>query len=433
MQKPQYFLQLLVMLLLVSCSPTTPILNITQIATATPTAQITSIPPTISTSLQATSLPLVESTRTNTVVPSLENNMEYQPLETLSELPPGISIPGTLVIRSDPDYLLNFADQTPQYIQDIRCLSASPNGQWLAYCKFTDDLPDGQLIVQDVNGNIQQQLPMEKNWQHFATSIWLDNEWLVFNVRGGSERILPVVVVNPFTGEQQEFPSKYPNIQPESLGPVSSVQFHFLYTSVVYHPSLKLAIYPEYTDEGFFVVLWDREAQQALARVKDLDEFLHVPRWSPDGSRFVVAVTVQTNDPGRAWIEEYFEVSQEGQVAQITHFADFFTHAQIGSASWSPDGWYLAFWLATNPSECGEGQHLAIMELRTRQITNTCIPGSEYYDAPNPVWSLDSQYLATVSFIPNENTFRMILVDIEQGWAAEIGENASPIGWLVSP
>lgn len=417
-----------------------------EVGEASPVPTPLTVLPTSTELLLPTKIPIPEKgeapslpTPTVTITPYVLDFIQYQPLEILPVLPLGTSISGRLVVAADPDYILDFADQSKRLFQDVYlCLSTSPNGQQLAYCKFTDNHPEGQLIVEDVRGNILAKLPIGEYSQYLGAR-WLDNETLVFNVHGGDAPVLSVGVVNPFTGEREEFPSDYPNIRPESLGPVNSINFHFLYTSVVYHPALNLAIYPEYTDEGFFVVLWDRLTHKALARVKDLDEFLHIPKWSPSGSRFVVAVAVQTNDPGRAWIEEYYEVGQDGQVTQLTQFGDGYLHSQIGNAGWSPDGQYLAFWLATDPSECGEGQHLAIMELKTRQITNTCILGSPYYDAPSPVWSLDSKYITTINYIPDEDMFRMILVDVKSGWVAQISEAApiggdsSPIGWLVSP
>jgi len=328
---------------------------------------------------------------------------------------------------------LNFAQQIQQEVlgKDL-CLSTSPDRKWLAYCQAAGDSPTGHwLIVESADGQQKAKIPLGENWLYFTTGNWLDNERLVFNLFPESEEELyPIVVVNPFTGEQKELKSVYPGIYTDK-SPGTGGGLHFVDSSVVYDPSLNLVIYPQrdVKEKSDFVVLWDRQASTALARIPEWGVFYHTPLWSPDMGQFVVAVTPNlkdTSDP----IGEWFSVNREGQVRQLTHFGDYFAEARIGRASWSPDGRYLAFWLDAKPSLCKD-QNLAVLVMETQQVINYCVPGSIYEGAPSPIWSPDSQYIAVENYY-EDNSSRVILVDIAQGWAAQIGEDAAPVGWLTT-
>jgi Tol biopolymer transport system component len=120
-------------------------------------------------------------------------------------------------------------------------------------------------------------------------------------------------------------------------------------------------------------------------------------------------------------------------VEQLTRFGDYFSSSEIGSSSnWSPDGQKLAFWIDLSPSPC-PGLRLAILDMTTKQVTNTCLPGTLQY-APPPIWSLDSRYILVMD--ATATPIKKILVDIENEQAFDITAlvgDSSPIGWLASP
>jgi hypothetical protein len=137
-------------------------------------------------------------------------------------------------------------------------------------------------------------------------------------------------------------------------------------------------------------------------------------------------------------IEDLFSLNQDGQVRQLTDFGAFFAEIHIVGISLSPDGTKIAFWLRARPSPYKERQ-LTVLDLATLQVTNYCIPGqSQDYVSPvwsSPIWSLDSRYLAALNqYEPNAG--RAILVDTQQGWAAQVAElipNGWPAGWMALP
>ena len=50
---------------------------------------------------------------------------------------------------------------------------------------------------------------------------------------------------------------------------------------------------------------------------------------------------------------------------------------------------------------------------------------------PAPIWSPDSQQFLVVDWYEKEHS-RVVLVDIAQGFAAQIAEDMEPLGWMVS-
>jgi hypothetical protein len=262
----------------------------------------------------------------------------------------------------------------------------------------------------------------------------LDDERLVYNVLDRNKLTplrFPVAVINPFSGEVQEIASDYPgNSSPWGT------EMKFIYSDVVYDPTLNLAIYPEVNADGSFVTLWDRNSQTAVARLEELGIFYHNPIWLPGGKQFVISVThsATRRDDIDGWYlrDEWFSIDRTGEINQLTHFGDHFTEADIEGASISPNGRYLAFWLAVNPSPY-PGSNLAVLDLETRQVINYCVPGSPAKFPLEPVWSPDSRYIALVDYYDRKSSdSHVILVNPTEGWAAQIADNLTADGWMVT-
>jgi hypothetical protein len=346
-------------------------------------------------------------------------------LEVAKGLPPASRAQGMIVIAEQYPSVLDITTGNKLALTDGKWqLSTSPNGEWLA-SQFVDNQNEVWLAVENAEGSHQTPIPWNDDW--FLLGGWLDNEhiWI-------SHLTEPLVtVVNPFSGEQQMLVPDFPGIET-----IADAGEHYVLgaSSVLYNPSLDLAVYPRLESDGYvYIVLWDRQAGRVLAKVKDTSKsFSYRALWSLDQKEVYVTVADQwdSHKPEQL-IYNFYSLAQDGQVKQLTNFGNSFTYNSIGSASLSPNGRKIAFWLDLDRS-AQENQQLATLDLDNLQVTNYCVPGSYVNDAPAPIWSLDTRYLAVYnSYKPNVE--RVILVDIKEGWAAEVAEivpHGWPAGWL---
>jgi hypothetical protein len=346
-------------------------------------------------------------------------------LEVAKGLPPASRAQGMIVLAEQHPSVLDITTGNKLALTDGKWqLSTSPNGEWLA-SQFVDNQNEVWLAVENAEGSHQTPIPWNDDW--FLLGGWLDNEhiWI-------SHLTEPLVtVVNPFSGEQQMLVPDFPGIET-----IADAGEHYVLgaSSVLYNPSLNLAVYPRLESDGYvYIVLWDRQAGRVLAKVKDTSKsFSYRAIWSLDQKEVYVTVADQwDSSKPEQLIYNFYSLAQDGQVKQLTNFGNSFTYNSIGSASLSPNGRKIAFWLDLDRS-AQENQQLATLDLDNLQVTNYCVPGSYVNDAPAPIWSLDSRYLAVYnSYEPNVE--RVILVDIKEGWAAEVAEivpHGWPAGWL---
>jgi len=346
-------------------------------------------------------------------------------LDVAKGLPSASHAQGMIVLAEQHPFVLDIATGNKLALSDGKWqFSTSPNGEWLA-SQYIDNQNEVWLAVENAEGSHQTPIPWNDDW--FLLGGWLDNEhiWI-------SHLTEPLVtVVNPFSGEQQMLVPDFPGIET-----IADAGEHYVLgaSSVLYNSSLNLAVYPRLESDGYvYIVLWDRQAGHVLAKVKDTSKsFSYRALWSLDQKEVNVTVADQwDSSKPEQLIYNFYSLAQDGQVKQLTNFGNSFTYNSIGSARLSPNGRKIAFWLDSDHSS-QENQQLATLDLDNLQITNYCIPGSYVNDAPAPIWSLDSRYLAVYnSYEPNVE--RVILVDIKEGWAAEVAEivpHGWPAGWL---
>jgi hypothetical protein len=333
----------------------------------------------------------------------------------------------TLLLYGKQSYLLSFESQMLQEnLSENACLSTSPDGKWLTHCTLSNDSPTGRWLIVESNDRQQQlKVPLDKQLLYFDAHLWLSNQQLVFPLFRDEEGPRPMVIINPFTQEQIELVSDYPSLW-------YSGSLSFGYSDVVYDSSLNLVVYPTEITGRSFIVLWNRQEQIAIAKVEFLTPPINYPIWSPNEMQLALAGLAHYDKKMGNAIHEWYGINQDGQVTQWTHFGDYFESARIGSASWSPDGEMVAFWLDVTPSLC-PGQQLAILEIKTQQITDLCVSGTPGYDALSPpVWSPDNHFIAVQKL--DSDSRQVILVNIEQGWATNIADGYIwPVGWLKSP
>jgi len=401
---------LFLLLTLIACGPaaiTTP--TVTPVPSSTPAPMATSTSAPTATSTQIPGAPIERC------------------VEILPEFPEGNVPSGTLVV----DVLLkgislfNFQQQTQRLIAGyFDGVGTSPDGKWLSYITYVNS-NDEVIFIESSDGEKKFQLPFESEWMVFGNP-WLSNEQLSFLTWDGGYG-LKTVALNPFTGKQQAFLPDYPNFNNNYLyGPVGSLPLFFRYSNVANDSSLRFVVYPQDNDDGLYDALWDRETNQEIAKVLT-GLYLPPPLWLSDSHAFVVTAFPRKNSQ-----REWFMVGVDGEIRQLTHFADIFPKFKIGIyASVSPDGRYLAFGMSSeNDPSISVPMDLVILDLITMDSFNTCISFNS-----DPIWSPDSQYLV-VAPDPNPNRSSIIVLNVESGWAASIfpkdDEVRIPDGWLAS-
>ena len=154
------------------------------------------------------------------------------------------------------------------------------------------------------------------------------------------------------------------------------------------------------------------------------------PIWAEDGSRFVfVGHDFRSELSGF----ELLQVSRDGQIEQLTNLTSIARFRDL-LFSWSPDSRKIAMLLDIRPEV--DGDDVLILDLETKNIIDTCISVRANYDAlegiPRIWWSPDGKQFLVKDWLDEAHS-RIILIDIEQGFAAQIAENVRLNGWMIAP
>ena len=236
------------------------------------------------------------------------------------------------------------------------------------------------------------------------------------------ETMPPQGIFDIVSGEFQEIQRDYPDID------YLADSDYMWPTSTIFDPTLTRVVFTAYSQDGIKLLLWDVNTGQEIAKLFPWEYTIEPAKWSPDGSRFVTAHAVIEQGVS-TWHQEIFSVSYDGEIEQLTYFNDMYESPRIGTMSWSPDSQYVAFWFMDYLND--DYETLAVLDIETQEVVNYCIPGNQFQSiTAAPIWSPSSQQLLVKNTLENGNQSRVILVDISQGFAAQIAENMEPVGWL---
>jgi dipeptidyl aminopeptidase/acylaminoacyl peptidase len=410
------------------------------------TSTITPLPQTISPTIS----PIFTATASS--MPTVSSDvMRYQCLEIADRPPANYRLEGTLVYNNDDNtnaFLWNNdtknAYRFPRAEGDrLLQFDVSPDRKHIVYIHHSIKKKEDRLVIATADGQpIWSQAIDSYYWN------WFDRERLVGLVV--PEKGKPsLFILNPFSGERQELRADYPDSRLFS----NNKSPHWQYSDgglPIYDPTLTRVIYPECNSQcqnrlisgepGWPIALWDIETDQVIARIMTMDSYGNTPLWTPDGKQFIIATKIDPNDPYPP-ANEFFAMSREGQLRQLTHFKDYYEQLNIpDNYILSPDGRLLAFWIVATPSQY-DGARLAVMNTETGEVTNYCIQGDPLLNkAPNsnsladPIWSPDStQLLVVTPNLEDQSSRRIVLVDLVRNYAAQIAEDVKPVGWMIAP
>ncbi|MEJ2353528.1 MAG: hypothetical protein P8Y03_27425 [Anaerolineales bacterium] len=377
--------------------PTIPA-SLTPQTTASPTS-----PPTCTSAPTATIVPTRTPTDTWTPTPSAvtQTCLELRD-ETSFE---AVAKTGTVVILGADDQLVLLDLETGErYRLPLRnpdhptlfSMAASPNRSALVYGEVG---PNGERILWVVraNGEVVTNFPWKTEW---SGTRWVNNEVLEFfynyyfdNPISEGKVLGTVVHVNAFTGEVKEVPPAFPDPYDDPTQPPSWI--------VRYSPDLKQVIYlQDQYQNAPIAILWDLVLHEALWQSPNGLTLLGIaPKWSPAGDQ--VASIVDGN---------LYRVDRSGQEFPLPDFAyPSWTGVTGFDLSWSPDGRYLAFWMAIGK---GYSARLLIMDTRIDRILDYCLE-SDYFDGL-PLWSPDSQQFVIDSINDGQGGVSALLVKMAE-------------------
>ena len=422
------FFVLLTFLVVTACTATN-----THTIVVTPT--VTSLPETAPVTTTVAYTPTAPNTST---VSSSE--MSYQCLDVADHPPSDYVLKGTIVYNNN--------DNTDAFLwnNDTKNVYRFPREEGDRLLEF-DVSPDRKHIAYWHTSNAKDELVIatadgQPIWSQVIDSYywkWFDSERLIGLVIPQNAKP-SLFLLNPFTGQRQELQVDYPDSRLFSNDPTD----YWRYSnggSPIYDPTLTRVLYPVCDSQcqdklirgegGWPVALWDIETSQVIARIMTMDSYGDTPVWAPDGKQFIIATNIDPNQRNLS-AREFFAMSREGQLRQLTHFMDDYEEVDIpDSYSLSPDGKLIAFWITAKPSQY-EGARLAILNIETGEVTNYCIQADGFVD---PLWSPDgTQLLVVAQTSQAESIEGVVLVDLVRNYAAKIAdaENVKPVGWMVS-
>lgn len=432
--------------------------TLSQPEVATASATMTPTHPATLTPLPASPTPNTIATPTPTTTIPAEVRLKTQCLKIEPTLPSTITSSGVVILASRVDLGGRYKRET--YLRDMMTgetvtitngggFTVSLDKTLAAYgsviLEDQDRILKHDLIIADAYGKSLKIIPWKKEW--LTRVDWVDNQRLVLTRHESNETLFSpwspntLIVLDPFTGGQSlllpNFP-KFVAVLPRTMAlPNWDGWFN-----VMYSPALTHAVYPQFigeNDEQITYALWDLSKQQLVASLENIfavpsedNGDYPKPQWSPDGSQFVFRGLVDRSEQLTEF--ELYRVSWDGQIEQLTHLTSI-ALVQESNLSWSPDGRYIAMflnnWLGYEPQA-----RVAVLDTVDGEITDYCISvtyaGKGYGggEPPMAIWSPDGRQFLVVDWYTEDHQ-RVILVDLAQGIAANVGEDVEPMGWMV--
>jgi hypothetical protein len=368
------------------------------------------------------------STPTITVLPSATKRVEGGAPEScidlnLTDFNPK-SINGFLAVwdSNDATHLLDvrtkqFLDVDKNGNQIFSPHHISPNKKYL----LAEDTTGDYFILRTADEVIRKNIPFEQDW---LIPGWIDNEHVVF--LSLKEPKQDVIILNPFTGEQDTIHVNIPDANIERFSSVYRVVYYFI------DPTLKRVFY---NDQVGNLILRDLGTQKEIISLPPnlYASFLFSNVWSPDRT------TMVTPWPERGALHppanELYILNLDGKFEQLTKLNQKYAFANIEEPSWSPDGRHIGFWLRIGDGKSDPlklRQWLAVFDTDSLETTIYCLADKlQPWEAGSVVWSPDGQQLIVNFGSRLDNTLESILVDLPHQTQAVINtQNMEVNDWM---
>ncbi|MEP7134386.1 MAG: hypothetical protein ABI904_05590 [Chloroflexota bacterium] len=291
--------------------------------------------------------------------------------------------PFLLDIQTGRKYLLPTEVKNPTFLGEY----VSPDGNKFAYVEgvVNSEYKFDKAILWVTNAHAEVLAKLRFNQGLGNNLRWLDNDHVIFYFdQTGVDGT--VMVVNPFTGEQQLIFNKLPNLVTGDLA--WDVNWRAEYSKdlnwVAYLGSSNPA--------GGSPIVYDVKTKKIIWQAVT-DQNWDMSVWSPDDSQVTAIVwDDQTTQ------SELYLIDHSGHAKPIFVMG----RKQAFAPSWSPDGNRIAFW---------NNHELMVYDLKADKTTSLCI-GNEADRQYPPVWSPDSSQLGVDQYMDEQHT---VLINIQQG------------------
>lgn len=424
--KPGYLLLIIVTLLMAGCRAQTGVIPTAAVIQPSPLPLVTASPSPSAQPISATTSIDVSSEQQN-----LQELLSLPCLKTTTQTPPDTISWNLLVRHSMTPYIYDVEKTQKNRIvlpfeNGSQNYQISPDGKWLAYQdtenKVTYIEPVSDLSVDSSNARI-----VWNESPHFLEH-WLSNGMLLVTRKPTEKAFFTTIILNPFSGESHEFVLEhFPNFK--WFKSSSITPYLFGNSNLLPDPSLKRMIYPEVRDNNAYITLWDMEENRVLNRLNGFyEDGDNSPLWAANGQDFLIL------NPGPSQGLEWYQVTRDGAVKQLTNFGDILSNTPYFSkASRSWDGNYLAFQIQYTAKGKTITRYL-VLDLHSKTLDGFCIDSVAMQNGEEmpPVWSPDSRFLAISNTMVNSYG-DLILVDIITKNVYPLLEDVHALGWLEKP
>ncbi len=303
------------------------------------------------------------------------------------------------------------------------------------------DLITQRLMVINAEGKVIKMIPVPQSWRQVLQ--WKGNDTLLIEnfrtTKEGPITLSSTIAYNLSSGKIQEYLPDYPNLVSAPLYYNALHWQQYSTTFAVYSPDLDMVIYPAQSSDETPIILWSVWNKDEVVRIHAEVDWASAPQWNSDGSSFIIAAPPRfTTLDGKTFSNtsdnlpyfgghELFSVSKTGQVKRLTYLTRI-SKADERAYVWSPDNKLVAFWL--KKSDRQTEWELNILDTVNQSVTDLCLLEPDY--PTPPVWSVDDNYLVVNLTDQSENKSDIVLIDLAEGSARKIADQAKAKGWLVT-